>query len=164
MDEDEYVEDRSIWPQVIEVQRAVSEALAARRLGVQLTLLPGSINAILQNGIEDCAEGFVRMSGAFPYTSFPDPDVQPGCAVLYGATLEVGVMRCMAVEDPADQNSGPNFGQTFEAARIQMADMNAIRCGLLAADIEDIVIGQYVPVGPEGMAVGGFWQVTIGGA
>jgi hypothetical protein len=158
----EYTEDAGVWPQLVAIHGAVTRELEARELGVQVTFIPGAINAILQDAATGCAEGFIRVAGVFPYTSFPEVDTTSNCSTLTGATIEVGVMRCMPAADPRLPQNGPGFAETFETTRQQLADMRAIQCALQKVDIEDIALGQYTPVGPQGTAVGGYWTVSIG--
>jgi hypothetical protein len=56
----------------------------------------------------------------------------------------------------------PTAEQQFEATRLQMADMQAMRRAIQCCLAKDKhVLGAYTPIGPDGNAVGGTWTVSI---
>jgi hypothetical protein len=78
-----------------------------------------------------------------------------------GIMLEIGVMRCIRIEDnglslPAEE--------MLEATRLQTADMlammQAVRC-CSGLDSNQYVMGTYTPLGPDGGLVGGTWALSV---
>jgi hypothetical protein len=53
----------------------------------------------------------------------------------------------------------------FDAVRLQMAAMSAIRravlCCFPGARSQDVILGVYLPIGPQGGVVGGTWSISV---
>lgn len=157
---EDYTEDETIWPLMVMLQQCLCETLTARGL------MPGDCFCGVvpgENVIQDHGTGmaWVRLAGIYPTTSFPQIENTPraSCSAALGATLEVGVMQCV----PGLTASGtpPTAAQKFEATRLQMATMRAMHQAITCCGIEEILLGQYTPQGPQGNLVGGSWLVDV---
>lgn len=155
-----YTEDRLIWPIMLDLVDCLrSEIEAAGVPGVCfLGVLPGAQWAA---DWSDEGQAWVRLVAAFPSATLPSPDQRATCAAPLAAVLEVGMLRCAPVGDGPEP---PSEVEMFEATRLQMADMRvmlrAIQC-CLGKTKREHVLGLYTPLGPQGAAVGGSWQVTV---
>lgn len=110
---------------------------------------------------------FVRLATAHPSTRFPNPDVSlEACYSTLAYPLEVGLYRKAPVaKTPMGARLVlPKADEHRNAARQQYKDLQAMHRAIqrLREDVEDLVIGTYLPVGPEGGLVGGLWTLTIG--
>lgn len=121
-----------------------------------VTALPGANVAY-----DYCDEGGMAWARLAGITSVQQL-VQNGCVVEYDATIELGILRCAPAPD-GDGNlpSGPEHLAAFLQ---QMHDMNTMWKVLVDTDIPAVftafVLGDYVPIGPDGGCLGGIWQVT----
>ena len=97
--------------------------------------------------------GYVRLSGVFPYDTFPLPALDERCVRPLAWSVEVGALRC--VPQPAD---GTIIDPTAmaEVAVAQMLDANALYRAVKCCGY-DVAMERYFPVGPDGACVGGFW-------
>ena len=104
-------------------------------------------------GADTCGMGYVRLAGVFPYDTFPLPTIDERCVRPLAWAVEVGALRCVPqpasgeLLDPVSM-SEVVLRQTLDAAALHRA-MKC--CG------QDIAVERYVPVGPAGACVGGFW-------
>ena len=157
-----YVEDDAIWPIMVRLQQCLCETLQERGLmnedGCFCGVLPGD------NVAWDYGNGmaWVRLVDAYPSTTFPAPNTTPrgSCAAMLVGTLEVGLLQC-APTLRAD-GSLPTQAEQFEATRLQLAGMRAMHQAIACCDINLIVLGNYTPQGPQGVMVGGTWQINVG--
>lgn len=106
-------------------------------------------------GVDRCGMGWVRLVQAFPYEVFPTPTVDGRCQMPLAFAVEVGALRCFP--QPTD-GEPPDPAMTTEAAVMQMYDAramyNAIKC---CSTSVSMAVQGYVPVGPAGGCVGGYW-------
>jgi hypothetical protein len=100
-----------------------------------------------------CGMGYVRLAGVFPYSVFPEQTIDTRCTYPLGWAVEVGALRCLP--QPSD-GTLPSPQEMAEVAIRQVLDASAIHRGLKCCDHE-VAVQQYVPVGPSGGCVGGFW-------
>lgn len=116
-------------------------------------------------------QAWVRLVDSFAMGVFPDAD--PGavrCSDRQGWHLEVGIVRCAPkLRTVAGKPVLPSTQDTFEAAALQLADMDAMRAAVLccfgdstAADDIDFSLGLYSPASSLGGCVGGTWAITLG--
>jgi hypothetical protein len=107
-----------------------------------------------------CGMAWVRLAAAAPTTGIGVISGTVGnCGSEIGFTVEIGVVRCMSAGD--ETGSGPTQEEYLAATQVQVADMLTMRAAVACCDIGDVILDAYVPVGPQGMAVGGFWQATL---
>lgn len=101
---------------------------------------------------------WVGVTGAFASKDFPNPDVSRSvCATPLAASFVMGVVRCFQVNPRGE--SGEDMLRWLDK---QMADMQAMRRAILCCGVEDVSLGTYTPIGPEGGAFGGSWTGTVG--
>jgi hypothetical protein len=58
----------------------------------------------------------------------------------------------------------PGFDVQFETTRVQLAAMSSMRKAILCCFPgyhADVVLGLYVPMGPQGGVVGGTWSISV---
>jgi hypothetical protein len=156
-----------------EVLTCAEDALHAKdRDCGRVLLVPGALPAW-----DECCDGFlfVRLITMFPTMGqgvpFPNPDTRPGnCKpVMMASQLGVGVLRCASVIDdngtapPAATLTAEALGMTADASIL----LSAIKC--CVADmvddeeswVEQVVLGSWLPQGPDGGCVGGEWTLTV---
>jgi len=136
----------------------------------RIALTPGS-----EVAWDECCEGFlyVRLVTMFPTGNpFPQLDQRPGSCkpTMIGSTIAVGVLRCTPTQDsgggapPAADLTANTLEVTADASIL----LEAIKCCLAdltddqASNAQQIVLGSWTPLGPEGVCVGGEWSITIG--
>lgn len=102
---------------------------------------------------DHCGMGYVRVVAGFPYQVFPQPVVDDRCVMPLAWSVEVGALRCLptAAEGVLDPVA------MAEAAVVQMFDARAIYTAIRCCPDIRMAISNYVPVGPEGGCVGGYW-------
>lgn len=156
---EEYTDDDTVWPIMVMLSQCLCEELTKRGL------MPGDCFCGVVPGavlVHDYAAGeaWVRLVNMYPSTTFPQRDNRPNnCATGLGATLEVGVMQCAPGVTAAKKI--PSQADKFEQVRLQMATMNAMRQAIICCGLEDMVLGQYDPAGPQGLQVGGTWTLDV---
>lgn len=162
------IEDTLIYPRLVELAGCLCTEIAASGLfngeelcfcGLQFgDVVP--IDLLEKKGLGS-GVAWVRLSQAFPSTSFPDPDPGTGtCATLLAYEVEVAIARCVPLLDR--NGKPPSVAQSLEATRLQLADMAAMRraiaCCFGSGDIE-YTLAAYQPIPVSGGVGGGFWQV-----
>ena len=157
--------DALVWPILVSLLEGVEREIA--RAGLPpLTLraiMPGA-EAAFDIGCE--ALGYVRAVQVFPTTTFPVPEGTPlgSCVSTLAVAVEVGIMRC--APNPYELHGEivyPSAEELTESARVQMADMAALRLAILNCPAaQDKVLAVYSPRGPQGGVVGGIWNATLG--
>lgn len=155
-----YTEDDTIWPLMVMLQQCLCETLTIRGL------MPGDCFCGVVPGdqaIQDFGTGmaWVRLANTYPTTEFPtiETALRGNCTASLAATLEVGVMQC--APSLTIGGAAPTQAQQFEATRLQMATMRAMHQAIVCCGIEEKVLGQYEPKGPQGALVGGTWLVDV---
>lgn len=117
-----------------------------------------------ENGDASCGVAYVRVVGAFPTSSFPEPMVNAGCNTLMAYNIAVGVLRCWPV---GEEDGGPVDPDELRALSLDLlTDMNIIRkaiqcCFLRAFPNVSHVMGTYQPLSVEGGVAGGEWPITV---
>lgn len=108
-----------------------------------------------------CGMAWVSLAQVFPYSTYP---VGIGaesavCASPIAAQVFVGVVRCMPVADERGNLPPPEaFADVNDTV---VADMLALRTAISCCGIEDIRLGQWDPIGPQGGCVGGRWTIFV---
>lgn len=107
---------------------------------------------------------WVRLDSGYPSTVFPEPDTRAaGCSTLLAGVFEIGVLRPITL---GSERKLPTLEELVAATRLQFSDMSAMKraiaCCINGIEADFVyVLGEYVPSGPEGGLLGGFWTVTI---
>jgi hypothetical protein len=114
-----------------------------------------------------CGVAWVRPAGAFPSTSFPlpvDASQAISCASPLAMAVEVGVARCA----PRGQGKAlyPDPQDMFDAARLYMSDMAAMRRAILCCGKQSpevlFSLGEWSPIPVQGGVSGGVWSISVG--
>lgn len=111
-----------------------------------------------------CGMTWVRMISAYPSNTTGVSDVTSNpCDLDLGMDVEVGVLRCtnVLIEDAETDEA-----ESLEVSSDIMADMMSLRRAILCcfdADKSQRILGNWTPMGPLGMLVGGVWTVYVGG-
>lgn len=160
-----YIDDTLIWPIMVQMRDCLCETLTERGL------MPGNCFCGIVPGQQatwDYQSGmaWVRLASTVPSAIFPAQSFAlNNCGTTLAAELEVGVLQC--TPGPDASGNPPDQDQQFEAARLQVASMAAVRDAILCcADSSDLdlILGGYDPQGPNGNLVGGTWTVSVGRA
>jgi hypothetical protein len=128
-------------------------------------LVPGEAPAVeyVTNCSDDkCGMAWVRLSAVAPITGIGIPNITiNNCNSVIGFDAEVGIMRCAPVGD--QDGNPPSDEELLAAADLQIADMMAMYRAMACCEaLEEFIIETYTPIGPDGVAVGGFWTLSAG--
>lgn len=108
-----------------------------------------------------CTQAWVRVTDISPTGGVTGFDGSQ-CDSLLRLGLEVGVLRCMTIEE---QGEAPKASDVLVAALQSMDDMRAIYRAATedpdAAVWDTLLAGQWVPNGPMGGQYGGIWTFTV---
>lgn len=108
-----------------------------------------------------CGMAYVVLDSMYPSDSLPNPSLTPQhCGSPLAVTFRVGVLRC--VPQMEEDGSLPNEEELLEAGLAIVADAAAIWSVVSCCLDEDVFVGQYTSLGPEGGCAGGEWTVTVG--
>jgi len=103
-----------------------------------------------------CSQMWVRVVQISAETA--DEAWDASCALELRIELEVGVLRCITVPEDGE---APTETDVLAAAMVAMDDMNTIQCaGMNSEAFDDLTLGTWVPVGPQGGQYGGVWSFT----
>lgn len=110
-----------------------------------------------------CGAAWVRLVTVYPSNQVGAALITPGnCAHGLGMDAEVGILRCTPVGD--EQGNPPTQAELLDSTELQIADailmLKAIEC-CEALNINDLIVGQYQPIGPEGGLVGGVYTLSL---
>lgn len=158
---------------MVDVLTCASDALTDEGRPVAREILtPGELPAW-----DECCDGFlyVRLITMYPTAGqsapFPQQDTRPGnCKpIMMASQLGIGVLRCAAVVD--DNGKAPTAATLTTEARGMTKDasiiLSAIKCciaPMVDADgslVQQVVLGSWLPLGPEGGCTGGEWTLTV---
>lgn len=133
-------------------------------------VLPGT--AVAQ---DYCDEGYCEANNGMAWTrlvSITTEQVQtspsgasgPSCATVYNITVEAGVLRSAPVFSDSE-GEPPTVEAQLAASMQQQHDMGVVLsvldcCDGLPEMLDRPIIGEYLPIGPEGGCVGGAWSAT----
>jgi len=155
------IDDQGVWPRLIALRDCLCEEIEKSGLPsvCYCEVMPGSIPVF---DYSDDGMAWVRLGQAFPSTIFPQQslDLRSSCTTGLAYEVEVGIVRC----PPGLDHHGrpPTAEDEFEATRIQLADMAAMRRAIQCCfKGKDAVLGAYTPIGPDEGALGGTWTVSI---
>jgi len=133
-----------------------------------VTAFPGNAVPVDYVGSdENCGSmAWVRHISSYPSVRFPSSDVTlQSCHATLAHIIEVGIIRPTpipesdgsTVELPDDLE---HLNTAFDLADDMILMKDAV--ARAAKSIDFVILGSYTPQGPEGGAVGGTWQVTVG--
>lgn len=110
------------------------------------------------------ADGQLWIAHLLSQAGWPSPTGEPTtCATPFTETIEIGIVRC-AQGKVTDKGTPPPAELVTADAEQQESDRLAIRNAILccsAIDAKDLIIGDWVPIDPQGGCVGGVWTVLI---
>ncbi len=133
-----------------------------------VTVYPGTAVPVDYVGSSDsCGSmAWVRHVSSAPTVRFPNADLSiDNCAFSLAHVIEVGIIR----PSPIPESDGStldlpddiaHFNSAMELADDMILMKEAIQRA--AKSIDFVILGSYVPIGPEGGAVGGTWSLTVG--
>lgn len=156
-------EDVAIWPALASLTSCLCQEIVASGLPEVYicTPLPGEQIAA-EYVSEDAGMAWTRLVSAFPSTTFP-AQALVGCFAPLAFEVELGVLYC--APEPGADGSPPDMAAQFDATRLQVAAMAAMRRALLCCfptgNSKDLILGPYAPIGPDGGVVGGTWTVWV---
>lgn len=162
-------EDVLIFPLLTELAGCLCDELADSGLEAtcSCSLVPG-VGPTLDFCSEGCeggcpGEAWVRVVAAYPSTDFPSPQAIATCASPLAFEVEVGVGRCLPTGS-AD-GSPPAAADMFETARLQLADMAAMRraiaCCFKGQMDVDYVLLRFDPTQGAGGCLVSTWTLVI---
>ncbi|QWY82768.1 hypothetical protein PP641_gp027 [Arthrobacter phage SilentRX] len=131
-----------------------------------ITVQPGNAIAFDFGPESDCRGGaWVRLVAANPTVSFPAADTSVNtCAYSLAYTMEIGMMfPAPVITDRLGNFVLPEDTEVFDAAMRQGDEMDLMFRAIRTANIPQLVIGDYAPLGPDGGVLGGTWTLTAGG-
>lgn len=112
-------------------------------------------------GEDKCGMGYVRLVSVYPTTMFPEPAPRTEtCRSLKAAQFEVGALRCMPTME--EDGSLPTPADLLDVTLSVVYDMEAMQAAIeccFADNRTDYRLGLYIPTGPSGGCVGGYWEV-----
>lgn len=107
-----------------------------------------------------CGMAYARVIRAFPYTAFPENEGVTTCDTAIGFDLEVGVMRCFPTHE---DGTGLEPEEALAVALDVNADLAALHRAIACClEVPVRLLGEWVPLGPQGGCVGGAWTLSIG--
>ena len=148
------------------IAKRLLECLAERleeeeRDPIEISVVLPGVSAF-RVGASECSQAWVRIAGAYPSTVTGQPDARPGaCGPLLGLSLEFGIMRCWT---PPDEDEEPSTEELETAMAEIAADIETLKATILCCDAlesEDVLMGRWTPMGPEGPDVGGYWTLEV---
>lgn len=131
------------------------------------TIMPGA-ELIADYGTESCGGMlWLRLLTVNTTQSFPASDVGiNNCAYTLAHVCEIGILRPAVIPESNGVNklTLPTDMEQYEEAVAQMKDMRIMKDALSAVggEMDDFIIQQYTPEGPDGGIVGGTWVFVVG--
>jgi hypothetical protein len=158
--------DLLAWPLLSNLKTALVEEIASSALDpfCFVGIMPGGAAAF--DYIDDCDEicGMAWLRLASIRESLPEGSEAPSrCYSQFIVNVELGMIRCYQTFADTEGNVMPLEYQESKAES-QMAEMAAMKRVLVCSDAAsntDVFMGQYLPIGPEGGAVGGAWTAQF---
>lgn len=131
-----------------------------------ITVYPGTAVPVDFGPESDCrGTAWVRLVGANPSVAFPAADNGVNnCAYSLAYTVEMGMVApAPEMEERLGRFIVPTDVEQFEASMRMMGELEMMHRAIRAAGIEQLVLGDWAPQGPEGGVLGGLWTMIIGG-
>lgn len=159
------IDDTLAWP--ILVNLAAAMTVEAKDSGLQPFcfegIMPGGAIALdycTECG-KSCGMAWVRLASIREEPSEIDGGFST-CFSQFTVNIEMGMIRCHQTVTESGEPMPLEY--QFAAAQRQMAEMAAMKRVLLCSDAarqHDKLLGQYLPIGPEGGCVGGAWTAQF---
>lgn len=156
-----------------EMMAALLEALTAqiRAAGkaddyCAVTIYPGTGVPVDFGPESDCrGTAWVRLVSASPSVAFPSPAMTvDNCGYTLAYIVEMGMVGPAPVmEERLGRLVVPDDVEQFEASMRMFAELEMMHAAIKAAGIDQLILGDWTPQGPEGGVMGGLWTMTIGG-
>jgi len=107
---------------------------------------------------DKCGMGWVQLATIFPYNTFPVGVIDLRCASPLAWGIRVGALRCIPTPDDGELPSPEDMAN---AALMQYLDAKALHTAIKCCTGITASIETYVPVGPDGGCVGGYWTAYL---
>lgn len=107
-----------------------------------------------------CSQIWVRVTDINP-TNITDGMAGSSCSMSLAIGLEVGIIRCIEIPEGGE---APEASEVMVAALQTMDDMQALLCAAVNCEVDawdEITVGAWTPIGPEGGQYGGMWTFTV---
>lgn len=117
-----------------------------------------------ENGDASCGVAYVRVTGAYPTSKFPEAQIAATCNLAMAYNIAVGVLRCFPI---GEEDGGPVNSEDFKSLNLELlGDMKAIRraiqcCFQRAYPHVKMVMGTFTPISVEGGVAGGEWPISV---
>jgi hypothetical protein len=125
-------------------------------------VFPGGDPYDAMGGCENdgCGQAWVRLLSVVPASTVGQPNLTlRNCNAGLSYDVEIGVLRCFP-----NQEEALSEAELLAIADRQYNDMLAMRRAVnCCEELDEYILGGYLPVGPDIGAIGGIWSVTIGG-
>ena len=156
-----YTADATIMPALMALHECLCAELTKSGLDAscECALVHGAAVSVAPPAVGR-GYAWVGLDSIVPSKTFPVQDsTASNCPSPLVANVTVGILRCYAVKV-----NGESSEQMLLYMDKQMADMAAMRRAILccAALTDDVMLGSYTPIGPEGGVYGGSWSVYLG--
>ena len=105
---------------------------------------------------------WVRLASVAPMVVYSDTGSPIQCSMPLTATIEVGVVRLAPTLN--SRGEPPTVEQQLVAAELTTNDMSAAHSAIaccFAPNSRDVRVLTWNPMGPEGGAVGGAWNIEV---
>lgn len=121
-------------------------------------IAPGGAPVVDSCGCDEGCEGhgWLTVLSGSPYTTFGSEVRADNCASMMQVDVEAGLLRCYPVEEDATDPA-----TLTELSLALVADMMALRMGLLCCPDVDVILSGYRALPPSGGCVGGVWRAVL---
>jgi hypothetical protein len=159
-----WTQDSVVYPKLLDLCDCLCQQITASNLPEPCFcgVLPGVQVAL--DEIDQCAlqsgMAWVRLAGMAPQAGIGIANINPIiCPTPMNFTVEVGIIRCSPTMD--EQGTPPDVAEWTDAVDLQMADRQAmVRAMVCCLGTKGWTMDSYIPIGPTGGVVGGFWLAT----
>jgi hypothetical protein len=108
---------------------------------------------------DHCGFVYIKLTQGYPSTTFPAPALDLSCAAPLAFQVDLGIVRCLPVMD--DDGDPPDPDELSASALSMMDDMFAIKHAIAQVADKVHILGNWVPQGPVGGCVGGYWTLFV---
>lgn len=131
-----------------------------------VTIYPGTAIPVDFGPESDCkGTAWVRLVSANPTVTFPvASNSVDNCGYTLAYTVEMGMLGPAPV---MDERLGrlivPEDVEQFDASMRMYDELKMMHAAIQGAGIDQLILGDWMPQGPEGGVMGGLWTMMIGG-
>lgn len=151
------------WASLDRLRTCLGTAIAEAKLPpvCALAVMPGQ--GVAHDFVYSCDDkdglAWVQLTAQYPSTNVAQPTRGvTKCGADYGIGVNIGIIRSF----PIPEDGEPPEVSVFEAMALQqLREMEVIRYALVCCYPEDVALGSYTPIGPQGGAFGGAWVANI---